>query len=551
MAAASQDSDGSTETDGDFIYDENNDILDDDDDEYDGAEWETASGDDSLHEDMWVDSYLEETAHLDLALASLAQQEMAYLARTSLNPNKQTRPNDEQGQCSQQCCKDDDDDDEGKNKAESDRTRPALRRPSVYDMIKQREQGILDSDSLLSLSQSIMPNRSTQVLERHGSRAYSGQFSDDGNFFFSCTQDFRLHMYNTTDPANIEKTGTIQGERGQWTITDCSLSPDNSKMIYSSITPIVHLASVDPDRDTETHHTALDFDPMDDGFGIWSVRFSGDAKEIVAGASNECLYVFDIETRSVLHEIAGHDDHVNAVCFADQRSPHILFSASDDSFVKIWDRRSLGRGSKPAGIFVGHTEGVTYLDSKSDGRYALSNGKDQTMKMWDLRKCLEENQFRDDETLQVGYYSERWDYRSDNYPGPRNFRHPRDCSVQTFTGHSVLKTLIRCHFSPLFNTGQQYVYTGSADGIVRIFSLDGQLVHELNTNDGLKGNELPRERMAFDFFLPRRSWAGQVTRDVSWHPFLPYMISTSWCGAGGGASLVHDYHNDGGGGKDG
>ncbi|KAJ3132124.1 hypothetical protein HDU90_007557 [Geranomyces variabilis] len=538
MAAASHTSDDES-TDDDFLpdADDADEMQDDHDDDED---WETTT--DSLdHEDeMWVDSYLEETANLDQALADLAQQEMSYLARTRLNANKRTATSaQETTSDSKSSCGHNADDQDGADDEKGVSARLPWRRQSVYDMVKQREQGILDSDSLLSLSQSIMPNRSTQVLDRHSARAYSGQFSDDGNFFFSCTQDFRLHMYNTTDPANIEKTGTIQGERGQWTITDCSLSPDNSKMIYSSITPVVHLANVDFDRDPETHHTALDFDPTGDGFGIWSVRFSGDAKEIVAGASNECLYVFDIETRTVLHEIEGHDDHVNAVCFAEQRSPHILFSASDDSFVKIWDRRSLGRDSKPAGVFVGHTEGVTYLDSKSDGRYALSNGKDQTMKMWDLRKCVEAGQFASDETLQVGYYAENWDYRSDNYPGPRDFRHPRDCSVQTFTGHSVLKTLIRCHFSPAY-TGQRYVYTGSADGIVRIYNLDGSLVNELNTNDGLKGNDQPL-RMAFDFFLPRRSWTGQVTRDVSWHPHLPYIISTSWCGGGGGASLVHDY----------
>ena len=39
-----------------------------------------------------------------------------------------------------------------------------------------------------------------------------------------------------------------------------------------------------------------------------------------------------------------------------------------------------------------------------------------------------------------------------------------DSSVMTYRGHSILHTLIRCHFSPRHTTGQRYVYTGCATG---------------------------------------------------------------------------------------
>lgn len=34
-------------------------------------------------------------------------------------------------------------------------------------------------------------------------------------------------------------------------------------------------------------------------------------------------------------------------------------------------------------------------------------------------------------------------------------KHPNDVSVCTYTGHAVLQTLIRCHFSPASTTGQR------------------------------------------------------------------------------------------------
>lgn len=96
------------------------------------------------------------------------------------------------------------------------------------------------------------------------------------------------------------------------------------------------------------------------------------------------MYVFDIEQKKPILKLAGHADDVNAVCYADKTSPHILFSGSDDSTVKVWDRRSMADG-REVGVLPGHTEGITYIDSKGDGRYVLSNGKDQTMKLWDIR----------------------------------------------------------------------------------------------------------------------------------------------------------------------
>jgi hypothetical protein len=38
----------------------------------------------------------------------------------------------------------------------------------------------------------------------------------------------------------------------------------------------------------------------------------------------------------------------------------------------------------------------------------------------------------------------------------------------TYRGHAVLRTLIRCHFSPAETTGGQYIYSGSADGRIHV-----------------------------------------------------------------------------------
>jgi len=54
------------------------------------------------------------------------------------------------------------------------------------------------------------------------------------------------------------------------------------------------------------------------------------------------------------------------------------------------------------------------------------------------------------------------------YPKPRVLAHPKDCSVMTYRGHAVLRTLIRCYFSPVETTGGQYLYSGSYDGKIHV-----------------------------------------------------------------------------------
>lgn len=146
------------------------------------------------------------------------------------------------------------------------------------------------------------------------------------------------------------------------------------------------------------------------GFGIWSLRFSSDNREIIAGASDG-LYIFDLE-RGDITELSCHSDEVNAVAFAEPQHSNIFLSGSDDSMIYLWDRRTLRRDKKPEGALVGHTEGITYLSSKGDGWYVLSNSKDQTMKLWDLRKSTRPwNKYK---PIQSKY---QWDYRGTEYPG--------------------------------------------------------------------------------------------------------------------------------------
>ncbi|KAK1258298.1 hypothetical protein QJS04_geneDACA010440 [Acorus gramineus] len=150
--------------------------------------------------------------------------------------------------------------------------------------------------------------------------------------------------------------------------------------------------------------------------------------------------------------------------------------------LQVWDRRCLNAKGQPSGVLVGHLEGITFLDSRGDGRYLISNGKDQCTKLWDIRRMSSNDTWTVIPKAKVEFFlclcsvkkirRFDWDYRWMPYPPQaRHLRHPCDQSLATYRGHSVLRTLIRCYFSPVHSypfgwapTSPDYNLSGDALG---------------------------------------------------------------------------------------
>ncbi|KAK4246693.1 WD40-repeat-containing domain protein [Corynascus novoguineensis] len=402
------------------------------------------------------------------------------------------------------------------------------------------------------MAQAMIPSTKPEMVVHYDDPVCCGQFSDDGNFFYACVKDFKIRLYDTSSPYNWKHYKTVTYPFGQWTMTDADLSPDNKWLAFSSLQPHVGIAATDPNDTGDPYSLDLadggrsgrsEF--IFGGFAIFSVRFSGDGRHIVAGTGNNSIVVYDIERRKSLHHVLGHQDDVNAVCFADKQSPHILYSGSDDCTIKVWDTRSMGDG-REAGAFVGHTEGLTYIDSKGDGRYILSNGKDQSMKLWDLRMAMSTSRFEElDPTAVTRNREYDYDYRWQPYEDYQWFQHPHDNSLVTFRGHEVRRTLIRCHFSPPNSTDSHYVYSGSHDGYIYVWNLDATIAAKIDVKSATRASSTrprPERRHRLHHRYPH-GWESMV-RDVGWHPNAPMLVASSWCGPGYevGTASLHSFN---------
>ncbi|TCD68084.1 hypothetical protein EIP91_011537 [Steccherinum ochraceum] len=387
------------------------------------------------------------------------------------------------------------------------------------------------------ITSDVLPNSDGTSVASYQANAYVGQYSSDSSFYYTCVRDFRLHIYDTTvpiEPASIHRYRDTGHETSMKLI-----NPDNQRMIYATVSNNVYMTSTLDGSSTTTainfadrvHRTrgGIDYDFDEDHYSIWSCKFSADGNEIVAGG-REMIFVYDLLAEKRTVKIKAHEDDINSCCWADTASGNVLVSASDDSFLKVWDRRSLGESQKPSGVLIGHTEGITYVSAKGDGRYVISNGKDQNLRLWDLRMMRSNEDY--EQVRHRSYGISHYDYRSGAYPKPRFKAHPKDCSVMQYTGHEVLRTLIRCHFSPAETTGGQYIYSGGADGRIHIWSLDGRVVQVLD-----RSGTLP---MSFDPSGPQPAPTNGVrrrvcVRDVSWHSQEPILMSAGWLGSGWGA----------------
>ncbi|KAL5604372.1 hypothetical protein BROUX41_002344 [Berkeleyomyces rouxiae] len=356
---------------------------------------------------------------------------------------------------------------------------------------------------------------------------YSGQFSRDGNFFFSASRDFWIRLYDTNDMNEWKIYKSYRYPYGNWTLTDATLSPDNRFIAYCTLGPLVALGPTSP----EDSGAPVTFDVSTDGGGVYShnrlysMRFGPQGTELVCGASDGLLLLYDLERSKLIQAIEdAHGDDVNAVCYADPLNPNILLSGSDDSFIKLWDRRCM-RSRNDARVLVGHNEGITYLDSREDMVHVLSNGKDQCMKLWDLRHTTSTHHCDNQVPTRGGDY----DYRMGRYRPPHfTPMGAFDTSLVTIGGrHRVMRSLIRCYFSPAGQTSGRYLVTGSADGQVYVFNLDGTVAR---TIDVAQATQPAVSQLSDPEDLHSVLGWQTVVRDVAWHPTERAIVASAFNG---------------------
>ncbi|XP_063702342.1 DDB1- and CUL4-associated factor 11 isoform X2 [Culicoides brevitarsis] len=376
---------------------------------------------------------------------------------------------------------------------------------SLMHMLAHRQScGPFKRSAKVNIGNLFLPS-SSKHLKKLAAKVFCGVYSRDGQYFVTASQDSSIRVYDASTP-KYRPMNHIQGKHVNWCLLDLNFSHDNEWYVYSTWSDCLHINRLEGN---DTDVTCLHLNPDLQRFATFSATFSNCGKEIIAGCNDSCVYVYDVagDTRSMRVRVTDGAD-VNCVGFLNDTS-EIFFSGTDDGIIKIWDKRCLNETDpQPAGVLVGHYDGITFIDSRNDGRYLISNSKDQSIKLWDLRvfspKEAEENAVQRNTNGSI-----LWDYRWDKIP--KNYYNVTRCldgdtSIITYRGHRVQKTLIRARFSPQATTGQRYIYTGCGTGRLVIYDmLTGKIVKAIKSHN-------------------------EIVRDVAWSQNRPEILTSSWDG---------------------
>ncbi|EDW02424.1 DDB1- and CUL4-associated factor 11 [Drosophila grimshawi] len=392
-------------------------------------------------------------------------------------------------------------------------SKPTEKRFNLMHALLQRENGIASPGSgsfspnqQRYISNMYIPNHRSMRLMSLDAKIYVTKFNKSGSKLLTACQDGFVRIYDGSK-GTYHLLNRMNARDVQWCIMDADFSPNGQHFAYSTWSRSFYIMPVNGSEDdcqwidvNETSSSRA---------GIFSLRFSPTGDKIIGGSSNASVIVGDVQTRVTqilrTHRIPVTD--VNAVCYVNHNDPNVIIAGCDDGLLKVYDLRTSFRGRNPSKSvlsFIGHFDGITYIDSRNDGYHVLTNSKDQSIKIWDMRQPSGQRNRSD---RQHHLTMTNWDYRWDRVP--REFYNPHkaldgDSSIMTYRGHRVSKTLQRAKFSPMEQTGQRFIYTGCATGRIIIYDvLTGKI------REAIEGHK-------------------QVIRDLDWHPVRSEIVSSSW-----------------------
>ncbi|XP_071657532.1 LOW QUALITY PROTEIN: DDB1- and CUL4-associated factor 11 [Patagioenas fasciata] len=388
---------------------------------------------------------------------------------------------------------------------------PAPQEENLPRMLAQRQWGRCRHSSFspgeqTRLSSHFLPNR-VAFADSYPQKAFCGVFDPNGDAFVSACQDQTLRLYRCRG-GGMKLLRTFAGRDVGWSILDVVFSPDGGRCFYCSWSDYVHMIDVYGEGDT---HTALDLRPRERRFAIFSLAVAPGGGAVLGGANDGCIYGYDLGAMRRVLKVSAHEDDVNAVAL-DGGEGQLVLSGGDDGVCRGWDRRLLqeapdGDGRpRPVVTLAGHRDGITFLHPRGDGRYLVTNSKDQSAKLWDLRLPAGPTVMA---AARRAVANQSWDYRWQPAPPTANPAPlPGDRSLMTFRGHVVLHTLLRARLAPPPGpAGGQYLSAACATGAVIVYDvLTGRVVRRLANH-------------------------GACVRDVSWHPRGDWLASASWDGS--------------------
>jgi WD40 repeat protein len=122
-----------------------------------------------------------------------------------------------------------------------------------------------------------------------------------------------------------------------------------------------------------------------------AVAFSSDGRRIAYGVDNKTIIICDVEKRTVVQSLTGHDEEIRTLSFSsDDRQLISGDNNGDNGAVKVWDVAS-GRNLRTFKLNATFANVVAF---SPDGRRAFAGTDNNRIHIWDLASGREEKALR-------------------------------------------------------------------------------------------------------------------------------------------------------------
>ena len=252
-------------------------------------------------------------------------------------------------------------------------------------------------------------------LQGHSGWIYSITFSSDGRRILSGSSDATIRVWDGETGAVV--LGPLKGHKNQ--VYSVALSPNGKVIASGSIDETIRLwdaetgaAILGPLEEPPTHDTqAKDTAGVSMSGHSWDVRclaFSPNGKQMISGANDCNILVWNTETWEVELALTGHTLGITALAFS--RDGQRIISGASDSSIRVWDATT---GALILGPLEGHMDTVTSVTFSGDDKHIVSASADGTIRVWDANPTIPVNsgsvldvssvEWRDGTTLKNGW----------------------------------------------------------------------------------------------------------------------------------------------------
>ncbi|KAF9439237.1 hypothetical protein BGZ76_007438 [Entomortierella beljakovae] len=214
---------------------------------------------------------------------------------------------------------------------------------------------------------SIIPQISNRKITAHDSEVNTVAMSNGGGVFATGSNDKKIKIWDVkTGALKSTLTGCLQAVMSvTFNATDeliLGASNDNAARLW-------HVGTGRP-RHTLTGHIGK----------VFSARFNPDSSKVVSGSHDRTIKVWDLQKGYCIRTMFSFAS-VNDVCLLDFDGSTIA-SGHLDKTLRFWDARSGNCVKEMTGI---HMEQITSVCPSPDGTQILTNSRDNTLRLLDIR----------------------------------------------------------------------------------------------------------------------------------------------------------------------